>query len=91
MSPSSFRRLFAAREIIMVDLADAAIASLVLALQVEHPTLAELAPRRGPPTLRLARDLVRLARHFRLALRRYRDAVDEALGDIPQPDDDMPF
>jgi hypothetical protein len=91
MSPSSYRRLFAAREIIVVDLADAALAALVIALQVEHPTLAELAPHGGPPTLRLARDLVRLARRLRLALRRYRDAVDEALGDMPQPDDDMPF
>ena len=65
-------RLYAARELVLVDLLD-------------H-TLHNLAPLVPPPTLRRARALVRAARLLRAELLRYRAAVDASLA-APESDE----
>ena len=70
-------RLYAARELVVVDLLDHTLAALDIAL--EHPTLHDLAPLVPPPTLRRARALVRAARLLRAELLRYGAAVDASL------------
>lgn len=89
MIPSAFRRLLAARELVVVDLADSALRALVLALELEHPTLDEPTFTSGPPTLRRARSVVRLVHRLCTELQLYRRAVDDALA-TPAVDD-IPF
>lgn len=89
MTPSARGRLLAAPEIMIVDLADDTLGALILALEVEHPSL-DTPPFRGaPPTLRRARALVGLASRLRAELELYRHAVDVALDD--HAGDDLPF
>jgi len=73
-------RLCAARELIVVDLLDHALAALDVALALEHPTLDEPPFGRAPITLRRARDVAHAGRLLRAALDRYRAAVDQSLG-----------
>jgi hypothetical protein len=82
-------RLYAARELVLVDLLDHTLAALDIALVLEHPTLHNLAPLVPPPTLRRARALVRAARLLRAELLRYRAAVDASLA-APESDE-LPF
>jgi hypothetical protein len=89
VTPACRARLLAAPEIIILDLADSTLGAAIRALELEHPTLAEPPFRGGPPTLRRARNLVRLATRLRAELALYRDAVDAALTD-PEPDE-WPF
>jgi hypothetical protein len=89
MTPRDRGRLLAARELVVLDLADAALAALIVALELEHPTLAELSSSRAPPTLARARTLVRIARRLHHDLDLYRLAVDHALDDNAR--DDLPF
>lgn len=93
MTTDELRRLLAAPEILVVDVVDAALHALALALVVEHPTLDDLdddpAFIDDPPVRRRARVALRVARRLRSALRAYRRAVDHALAD-PQ-DQDLPF
>lgn len=91
MTSSERRRHRSAPEIVVVDLADAALGALILALTIEHASLeADDDPWRGAtPTLRRARHLVRVARRLRAELGRYKLAVDDAIrGDGP---DTSPF
>ena len=89
MTRAERARFYAARELVVVDLLDHALAALHVELTLEHPTLEELAPARSPPTLRRARALLRAARLLRRELDRYRAAVDKTLA---APDlDELPF
>jgi hypothetical protein len=81
--------LLAARELVVVDLTDAALVALLTALELEHPTLEHPPFSGGPPTLRRARTVIRLAQRLRDTLDRYRRAVDAAL--VEPTDDDIPF
>jgi hypothetical protein len=82
-------RLYAARELVLVDLLDHALAALDVALALEHPTLDEPPFDRAPITLRRARKVARIARLMRAELDNYRAAVDASLA---APDrDELPF
>jgi hypothetical protein len=83
------RRLLFAPEIIVVDLADAALVALERALRVEHPLLDAPPPTEHPPVRRHARAVLRQALRLRLALRRYRCVVRDVLRDADHPD--LPF
>ena len=89
MTPQARGRLLAARELIVVDLADDVLAALLVALAIEHGPLDEPTCQAAPSTLRLARLLIRRARQLRGDFGRYRDAVDAALAEPPV--DDIPF
>jgi hypothetical protein len=80
------RRLLFAPEIIVVDLADAALVALERALRVEHPLLDAPPPIEHPPVRRHARAVLRHALRLRLALRRYRRLVHHVLREAEQPD-----
>jgi hypothetical protein len=90
MTPSGRGRLLAARELVVVDLTDAALVALLTALDLEHPTLEHPPFSGGPPTLRRARTVVRLAQRLRDTLESYRCAVDAAFV-LEFNDDDIPF
>jgi hypothetical protein len=90
MTPGARGRLLAARELVVVDLTDAALAALLTALELEHPTLEHPPFSGGPPTLRRARSVIRLAQRLRDTLDRYRCAVDATLV-FESNDDDIPF
>ena len=90
MTPGDRGRLLAARELVVVDLADAALVALLTALDLEHPTLEHPPFAGGPPTLRRARSVIRLAQRLRTTLDRYRCEVDAALV-FASNDDDIPF
>jgi predicted signal transduction protein with EAL and GGDEF domain len=88
VNPSDRRRFLAAPELVVVDLALAAVAALERAIRVEHPTLGDFPsddllgiPRRA---VRLLHAAERLAR----ALAAYRRAVHLSL---TRPLDDDPF
>jgi len=85
MTTEQRRLLSAAPEIVVIDLADAALGALVLALTLEHPSLDFVDDpwTAAPPTLLRARRLVRAARRLRRDLDRYRLDVDCALRDDP--------
>jgi hypothetical protein len=87
MTPDARGRLLAARELVVVDLADATLAALLTSLELEH-ALDEPPFVGAPPTLRHARALARLALRLRGHLDRYRRAVDAVL---VEPVDDIPF
>jgi hypothetical protein len=89
MTPQARGRLLAARELIVVDLADDVLAALLVALAIEHGPLEEPTCQAPPSTLRLARLLVRRGRQLRGDLARYREAVDAVLAEPPV--DDIPF
>jgi hypothetical protein len=82
-------RLYAARELVVVDFLDHALAALDVALALEHPTLDEIALPCAPITLRRARALAHGARLLRAELCRYRAAVDESLSALEL--DELPF
>ncbi len=85
--------LRAAPELVVVGLVDTALAALVLALTLEHPSLESPDDpwTTGPPTLRRAHRLVRAARRLRHDLDAYRLAVDRALRVAREPPDGLPF
>ncbi len=84
MSHDLLARFVVARELWVVALVDRALETLLLALAVEHPSLADHDQPARAPTLRRARAVVRLAFRLRHALVDYRLAVDTA---ISQPGD----
>jgi hypothetical protein len=90
MTPGERRRLLAARELVVVDLTDAALVALLTSIDLEHPTLEHPPFDGGPPTLRRARAVIRLAQRLRNTLEQYRCAVDAALV-FESNDDDIPF
>ena len=89
MTPSELHRLLIAPEIIVVDLALAALRALDRALLVEHPLL--LAPHDPADSLvkRRARLVRRHATRLRRALRDYRHVVDDVLANAELPDDPL--
>ena len=84
---NDLRRLVAAPELLVCDLAEHALDVLVCALLVEHPALADQASYESRIGRR-ARDVVRIASRLRRALVTYRLAVDEALDDLEH---ELPF
>jgi hypothetical protein len=91
MTSAQRARLYAARELIIVAVADRALDALIVALDIEHPTLAAHDQPARPPTLRRARSIARLATRLRVELRRYSSAVDDALRAPDTAPDDLPF
>lgn len=91
MNPEQRRLLRQAPELVVVDLADAALAALVLAIALEHASLDMVDDPwiAAPATLLRARRLARRARRLREDLDRYRLAVHDALR--VGPDDLTPF
>jgi hypothetical protein len=84
---NDLRRLVAAPELLVCDLAEHALDVLVRALLVEHPALAEQESYESRVGRR-ARDVVRVASRLRRALVTYRLAVDETLDDLEH---ELPF
>jgi hypothetical protein len=68
-------RLFLAPEIIVADLADAALNALEHALRREHPRLDAPLFAEQPPVRRQARAILIHTEHLRAALRAYRRIV----------------
>jgi hypothetical protein len=91
MNPEQQRLLQAAPEIMVLDLTDSALATLITALLLEHPTADDVSGPgiRAPSTLRRARQLLATARRLRDQIERYRLAVDRVVG-RPAPHD-LPF
>jgi hypothetical protein len=91
MTHEQLRRLIAAPELVVINLVDAAMIALDLALLAEHPLLvSDDAAIEDPPVRRRARALREHALRLRRALDAYQRAVDRALH--PQrPPDDLPF
>ena len=89
MTVEELRRLLIAPEIIVVDLADAALAALRRAILLEHPTVTEFPTAQDAPVLVRAAAVLRSAARLRRHLQAYRRAVDRI---IAKPDpDDLPF
>ncbi len=86
MTPSELHRLLIAPEIIVVDLALAALRALDRALLAEHPRLHAPPDPADSLVQRRARLVLRLASRLRRALRDYRHLVDEILADADLPD-----
>jgi len=92
MTVDELRRLLLAPEIIVVDLADAALAALRRAILVEHPTVNEFPSADHSLVLRRAAVVLRSAARLHRALVAYRAAVDSALNPhLDAASDDLPF
>jgi len=89
MTHDQLRRLLIAPEIIVVDLADAALSALRSAILLEHPTVTEFPDADHSDVLRRAAVVLHHAARLRRALRLYRRAVDRVLEEMPR--DDLPF
>ena len=90
MTGDELGRLLAAPEIVVVDLVDAALRALRLALLAEHPLLDDpLAAPDDPPVQRRARHLLRQAERLRRGLDDYRREVELVLR--PPRETDFPF
>jgi hypothetical protein len=91
MNPEQQRLLQAAPELMVLELTDTALGTLITALLLEHPTADHAsAPGVGAPsTLLRARQLLATARRLRDQIERYRRAVDRVVG-RPAPHD-LPF
>jgi hypothetical protein len=91
MNPEQRRLLQAAPELMLVDLTDTALGTLITALLLEHPTADDASEPgiKAPSTLRRARQLLAAARRLRDQLERYRLAVDQVIA-TPEPHD-LPF
>jgi hypothetical protein len=91
MNPEQQRLLKAAPELLVVELTDTALGTLITALLLEHPTADHAsAPGIGAPsTLRRARQLLATARRLRDQIERYRLAVGRVVA-RPAPHD-LPF
>lgn len=90
MTARELARLLAAPEIIVVDLVDAALEALRLALLAEHPLLDDdLGAPDDPPVRRRARQLLRHAQRLRRGLVAYRREVDRILREVDETD--LPF
>lgn len=83
------RELALAREMAEAAIAEHVLRVFTVALRLEHPTLDDDADTGDPDTLRLAREIVALARDLRRRVARYRAAVRAAIRD--DDDDPLPF
>jgi hypothetical protein len=86
MTPHQLHRLLIAPELIVVDLADAALVALEHALYVEHPLLDAPPPTEHPPVRRHARHVMRRVDRLRESLRGYRRVVHDILREAEQRD-----
>ena len=84
---NDLRRLVAAPELLVCNLADHTLDVLVRALLVEHPALADQASYESRVGRR-ARHIVCATSRLRRAISAYRLAVDETLDDLEH---DLPF
>lgn len=89
MRQAQLRRLLLAPELIVVDLAVAALEALRRGILLEHPTLSEPPLPGDAPVLRRAELVLRSVARLRRHLRAYRRAVDQ-LADATERDD-LPF
>ena len=89
MTAAQLRRLLLAPEIIVVDLAEAALDALRRALLLEHPTVTEFPSVEDSAVLLRAAVALRSAARLSRALRAYRRAVDQLVHDADR--DDLPF
>ena len=89
MTPRQFHRLLIAPELIVLDVADAALVALERALLVEHPLVDAPPPTEHPPVRQHARAVLRHADRLRDALRGYRRVVHDILREAEQ--NDSPF
>lgn len=89
MTSAQLRRLLLAPEIIVVELADAALTALRQAVVLEHPTVTEFPSAEGSAVLVRAALVLRAAARLRRALRAYRRAVDRVVEDVDR--DELPF
>jgi hypothetical protein len=89
MTPRQRRRILTAPELLVVDLADAALAALVRAIVVEHPALDHEPEPDEAPVRHRARALLPPARRLRRALAAYRRTLDHLVDDLQR--DDLPF
>ena len=89
MTPREFNRLLVAPEIIVIDLADAALLALERALRLEHPLVDAPPSTDHPPIRRRARAVLRRAHRLHVALSRYRRLVQAILHEAEQ--NDLPF
>jgi hypothetical protein len=78
-----------APELIVVDIADAAVAALERALLVAHPLLAGGPSTEDPTIRRRAHAILRHARRLSCAIDAYRDTAEEILSEMD--DDDVLF
>jgi hypothetical protein len=75
MTVDEFRRLLIAPEIIVLDVADAALLALERALVLEHPLVCDPTSDDDPVVRRRARDVLRSTARLVRALRAYRGVV----------------
>jgi hypothetical protein len=87
MRSDEHARLFMAPELIVVDVAGAAIAALERALLVAHPLLTDGPSTEDPDIRRRAHSVLRLARRLDCALDAYRDTAEEILAEMAESDD----
>ena len=86
MTVDEFRRLLFAPEIIILDVADAALLALERALILEHPLVHDPASDDDPLVRRRARDVLRSAARLLRDLRNYRGVVLSFLRDADLQD-----
>jgi hypothetical protein len=90
MTPDQTHRLLIAPELIVLDLADAALLALDHALHLEHP-LVDASPSDDDPLIRRrARAILQPAAALRRALRAYRRTADRIILRKSQRND-LPF
>jgi hypothetical protein len=87
MTVDEFHRLLIAPEIIVLDVADAALLALERALVLEHPLVESPASGDDPPVRRRARHVLRSAARLLRALRAYRAVVLTILQEAEVVDD----
>jgi hypothetical protein len=87
MTVDEFHRLLIAPEIIVLDVADAALLALERALVLEHPLVESPASHDDPPVRRRARHVLRSAARLLRALRAYRAVVLTILREAEFVDD----
>jgi hypothetical protein len=87
MTVDEFHRLLIAPEIIVLDVADAALLALERALVLEHPLVESPASDDDPPVRRRARHVLRSAARLLRALRAYRALVLTILREAEVVDD----
>jgi hypothetical protein len=91
MTVDEFRRLLFAPELIVLDVADAALTALERALVLEHPLVKNPASDDDPLVRRRARHVLRAAARLLRALRSYRAVVLTILRDHELQDAADPF
>jgi len=87
MTVDELRRLLLAPEIIVIDLADAALIALERALLLEHPLVNDPNDDDDPPVRRRARAVLRTTARLQRALRGYRHVVLDILREAETRDD----